>query len=257
MVLRIGLLSDVHYGADTEYQKGCYAPTLLEEFVCAMKEFQPHLVVELGDRINNISYKEDKDHLLKLDTALQGLPCSVQYILGNHDLVNLGKTESAELLGQHMNDLQIAAHRGFPMLFLNSEGPRPALDFDLEVGTEKNIFVFSHRPLLPVPLEHNRLFPQGSVQHCLWGEGFIQELTADGWNPICIHGHLHWNSCMVQGSVTHVCVPSLVDTWEAGDPAGSFGKLVIQGGVVHLDIAGRLPTHYTFEIKGKEHEICG
>jgi Icc protein len=257
VVLRIGLLTDIHYGADTEYQKGRYAPALLREFVGAMEEFQPHLVVELGDRMNNLSPEDDGHHLLQLTAVLQDLPCSVQYVLGNHDLVYLGKERSAELLGQAMNDLQIAVYHGFPMLFVNSEGPKPHLHLDLMAGTERTAFVFSHRPLLPVSLENNRLFPKGTVQHCPWGEGLIQELRETGWNPICIHGHLHWNYCLVQDSIIQVCIPSLVDIWEVEEPAGSFGKLVIQNGAVHLDIAGRLPAHYTFQVKEGEYEIRG
>lgn len=257
MVLRIGLLSDVHYGIDTEYQKGRYAPALLKEFVRAMDEFQPHLIVELGDRMNNMSCGDDGNHLLRVAASLRSVRCRVQYVLGNHDLVHLGKEEITELVGQTMRDLEVTVHHGFPMLFVNSEGPRPSLNLDLMAGSEKTAFVFSHRPLLPVPLENHRLFPKGSVQHCPWGEGLIQELTAAGWSPICIHGHLHWNYCFVQGSVIQVCIPSPVDIWEVGKPAGSFGKLVIQDGAVHLDIAGHLPAHYTFQIKGGEHEIRG
>ncbi len=48
MLVRIGLLSDVHYGSDTEFQKGSRAAHLLRDFCVRMGEFKPQFIVDLG-----------------------------------------------------------------------------------------------------------------------------------------------------------------------------------------------------------------
>lgn len=251
MVIRIGLLSDVHYGIDTEYQKGTYAPSLLKGFVECMEEFNPQIIVELGDRINNISAEEDRIQLKTFRNALMALVCNFEYVIGNHDIAYLTKAENVQLVDQPMNSLRQKVHEGFSFFFLDSEESQsPQLDFSLMVGTKRTVFVFSHRPLLSVTLEKNRLFTPGVAQHCLWGEEFLQQLIEKGFYPICIHGHLHWNFCLVNDWVIQVCIPSLVDSWEVGKPAGSFGELIVDDANVYLDIKGLLPAHYCFQLKG-------
>lgn len=251
MVVRIGLLSDVHFGTDTEFQKGTYAPSLLKGFVEHMEEFNPQLIVELGDRINNISAEQDRIQLTRFRSALMDLTCGFEYVLGNHDIAYLTKVENEELVDKQMLSVRHKAGGGFSLIYLDSEDPDlPYLNFELLEGTERTVFVFSHRPLLSVELRQNRLFNPEVAQHCPWGKEFLQQLVDGGWFPICIHGHLHWNYCLVDDPVIQVCIPSLVDSWETGKPSGSFGELVVDDIHVHLDIKGLLPAHYCFRLKG-------
>ncbi|HBG00185.1 MAG TPA: hypothetical protein DDW87_01235, partial [Firmicutes bacterium] len=204
MELRIGMISDVHYGSDSEFQKGSKAPELLSSFVSAMHEFRPHLVVDLGDRVNNLDPPSDPLHLRALVKTTGSLPCPLRYVLGNHDLVHLSVRETEELLGQQLTGLRAERLHGFPLLFVNSEGPRPTgsdydrlwpeLDSD-SGGNEglRPIITFSHRPLLKVPLDNHKLFEPGSIQHCPWGVELLGRLSAHGFRPVCINGHLHWN----------------------------------------------------------------
>lgn len=256
MLVRIGLLSDVHYGSDTEFQKGSRAAHLLRDFCVRMGEFKPQFIVDLGgDRINNRDSEHDKKLLIKFRDGLAQLTPGVEfeYILGNHDIAHLTAEENTRLFDQHLSGLRYRAENGFVFLFVNSEQPIPPhLDFNvLKGGKRKGVFVFSHRPLLAVDVRDNRLFsPEVPPQHCLWGPKFVKQLAEKGgYYPICIHGHLHWNYCLVNTEVIQVCIPSLVDTWEVGRPSESFGEIIVDTHL-NLNIRGLLPAHYCFELRG-------
>jgi Icc protein len=259
MELRIGILSDVHYGSDSAYQKGSKAPELLSGFLAAMDVFQPHLVVDLGDRINNIDAQRDLVHLGALVKTLGALPCALRYVLGNHDLVHLSARATEEFLGQQLMGFRIEQWQGFPLLFVNSEAQPQRSDYERlfkELGFDHDgkdracpLIVFSHRPLLEVPLTDHKLFEAGRREHFPWGQELLSGLIDQGFSPICLNGHLHWNHLLAAGQVTQITLPSLVDRWQAGVPAGSFSTLRIRSGGIHLEVRGKLPANYDLNIE--------
>jgi 3',5'-cyclic-AMP phosphodiesterase len=96
--LRIALIADIHHGVDQGAKLGSAALTLMQPFVDWVNAIRPDLVVELGDRINDL----DKDADLKWTrdvahafTAVQR-PCV--HILGNHDAYQLPRAESEEVM---------------------------------------------------------------------------------------------------------------------------------------------------------------
>ena len=83
--LKIALIADIHHGMDIGTKLGSAALALMQPFVDWVNAIRPDLVVELGDRINDL----DKDADLKWTrdvahafTAVQR-PCV--HILGNHE----------------------------------------------------------------------------------------------------------------------------------------------------------------------------
>lgn len=258
--LRIGILSDVHLGPDTKYQAGTKAPELISNFVNSMKAFRPHLVVDLGDRVNNAGRDSDSHNLQTLISSLREIGCSLRYVLGNHDLVHLGVRQNEKLIGQRLTGVKAEVYEGVGLLFVNSEEPKESI-FDGELLRQglasegrvdargRPVIIFSHRPLLPVPLAGHVLFAPSSMQHCSWGEHLMDALTGKGWQPLCINGHLHWNHVLMHRPIIQVSIPSLVETWESGEPAGSFAELTLGSELCQINVRGRLPAHYIFHVR--------
>ena len=70
MPLRIGLVTDIHHGADVDVRVGRTAPELLARFTGRMREeFHPDLIVDMGDRINDTdadkTWLTDVRHMLE------------------------------------------------------------------------------------------------------------------------------------------------------------------------------------------------
>ncbi len=65
--LKIGLISDIHHGIDVGTKLGSAAVTLMRPFVDWVNAVGPDLVVELGDRINDL----DKDADLRWHRLLR------------------------------------------------------------------------------------------------------------------------------------------------------------------------------------------
>lgn len=76
--LRTGVVVDIHAGCDQGSQLGSHAPLLPEEFLREMGRFKPDLVVDLGDRINNVNRAEDTLHLHRLVAFLSQWPSAVE-----------------------------------------------------------------------------------------------------------------------------------------------------------------------------------
>ena len=65
--LRIALIADIHHGVDQGTKLGSAALALLQPFVDWVNAIGPSLVVELGDRINDLD--KDADRMWTRDIA--------------------------------------------------------------------------------------------------------------------------------------------------------------------------------------------
>jgi 3',5'-cyclic AMP phosphodiesterase CpdA len=103
--VEIGMVTDVHYssqeqglGIDT---KG--AKERLENFILEMNRWKPDFIVELGDFINarmiDLSEKGSKSDLTAIEEVYRGFIGSRYYVLGNHDLYCLSKSQFRDLTG--------------------------------------------------------------------------------------------------------------------------------------------------------------
>lgn len=260
--LRIGVITDIHAGPDHGSQLGSYAFVLLEGFMREMEEFGPDLVVDLGDRVNNVGPVEDALVLRELVEKTRSLRHAqrrvshVRYVPGNHDLVHLSLEDNEEITLQSQRN-RLEVWQGWPVLFLNTEAAEPDVEgllTEVPHTSRSVLVVFSHRPLVPVPLARNPLFPPGEPQNPPWGPALVDELVELGWTPFCVNGHLHWNHVLVGRASTHITVGSLVEAWEcAGRPSGSFAEVVVtpvgREVAIEVHVMGRLACHYRFEVR--------
>jgi len=96
--LRIGLVTDLHYGDKPEKGTRFYRETLgkLSETVAVFNRERPELVVELGDLIDQApSVEQELEWLDRIERVFAEVQAPRHYVLGNHCVGTLTKAEFA------------------------------------------------------------------------------------------------------------------------------------------------------------------
>ncbi len=97
--LRAGLMTDLHYADKTATKTRFYREALakLDEAVDVMNRERPAFVVELGDFIDQAeSVEQEIEWLRTMESHYARLSMPRHYVLGNHCVGTLSKTEFAE-----------------------------------------------------------------------------------------------------------------------------------------------------------------
>ncbi len=101
-LLRIGLLTDLHYADKETAGRRHYRDTLgkLDEAVAHYNGTETHFVVELGDFIDRAEAIETEvSWLQRVESHYAQLRCPRHYVLGNHCVDTLTKAEFAQACG--------------------------------------------------------------------------------------------------------------------------------------------------------------
>src|SRR5262245_49941049 len=83
--LQIALIADIHHGIDQGTKLRSAALPLLQPFVDWVNAITPDLVVELGDRINDLDKDADRTWTRDIADAFTAVQRPCVHILGNHD----------------------------------------------------------------------------------------------------------------------------------------------------------------------------
>jgi predicted phosphodiesterase len=241
MALRIGLVTDIHYGPDVDVRTGSAARPLLAGFTERMRQqFRPDLVVDLGDRINDVDLESDRARLREVREMLETAGRPVVYAWGNHDLINVPSAEACAILGKKADHESLDAN-GYHLVVLNSQDPTveriggtlsaAQLDWlEQDLGqTSRPVVVFCHHPL----------DEQDPGRHWYF--------AASGRVRAVFNGHMHLNTVEVIDGVPYVTVMSLVDSRITNGPSGCFAEIVLtDAGAVEVKIGGKLPMAVAF-----------
>jgi alkaline phosphatase len=104
--VRFGVVTDVHH-ADRDPRLTRFYRTArgrLETAVAAFKESRVDFAIELGDFIDEAPQLErEKAYLTEINTVFRRLPCPVHYVLGNHCVFNLTKSEFLAGIGRQQS----------------------------------------------------------------------------------------------------------------------------------------------------------
>ncbi len=176
-VVRIGIVADVHVhdtNSPNEHKVMTNYEPRLAAFVAAMTEWPADAVVSLGDLVNGVFVMGADlgdparipallDHAV---TLLRGFPGPIHYVLGNHDVYNLSKSQflvgtgspatyhSFDLGAYHLVILDVQfnkAGRDYEHVSWMVQGTIPIAELewlraDL-AATEKPTLVLVHQPL--------------------------------------------------------------------------------------------------------------
>jgi 3',5'-cyclic-AMP phosphodiesterase len=255
MTLKIGIVTDIHNGPDMDTRIGSMAIPMLDRFVEAMGRFRPDIIVDLGDRINDVSVAEDRARIQTVRDRLVSLGIPVLFLYGNHDLINVKPDEQRRLLGK-TGDYESRDVKGFHLILLNSQDPTfdgvggtiseaqlEWLQADLD-SSQGPVLVFCHHPLNEQDSSTHWYFGDHSAYALAVNRERARAILArSGRVRAIFHGHMHWNHVTVKDGMSYVTVESLIcNGLTGGPPAGCFAEVTTETeGGLRVDVRGRLP----------------
>ncbi|MDP7548029.1 MAG: metallophosphoesterase, partial [Alphaproteobacteria bacterium] len=238
--LKLAIVTDIHHGPDKLTKVGSAAVPLLRDFADFTRDYQPHFIAELGDRISDIDAATDREQLQRIASQFADLPAPHWHLMGNHDQVHLSVADNAEVLGQSM------AHRSFDvsgrhLVFwqLDSRIHRPqgfvAKAEDLDwlaadlAASNLPAIIFSHVPLDGGSLQGNYYFDNNQRFGGLPHQREIQALLRRAGNVIlCVAGHVHWNNVNLIDGIPHITVQSLCESFTTeGAAAAAWASIEV------------------------------
>jgi hypothetical protein len=259
--LKIALIADIHHGIDQGTKLGSAALALLRPFVDWVNAIRPDLVVELGDRINDLDKDADLQFTRDVAHAFHTVHSPCVHILGNHDAFQLSCQESEDVMQttftSHSRDLQ-----GYHLVFWNSAvHPEDGgfhlapddlvwLEADLAATTLPTI-IFSHLPLDNGSMIGNFYFEKAVPKGAHYAEGAAARdvIERSGKVIACLAGHTHWNARNTIDGVHYVTIHSLTESFTTHPyPTGAFGILAIDESLT-VEVFGRDPALHRLPIK--------
>ncbi len=212
--LKAVLISDVHLAPGEDWSNCIWKytpneelPGLLEQWHRIVnEEIRPDVVFELGDRIIDVNRETDLRNTKAVRDAVDGsVHCPVYHVDGNHDFINITKSEIADVLGNPRLPYSVVQD-GWKFIFFDSLDPM-IKGVGGEVGeaqlnwlrTQMNEddlpkLVFSHHPLNYHQIHRNFLIPEGTYDlMSVKNSEQVREIIEGGRNFIAhCSGHLHF-----------------------------------------------------------------
>ncbi len=261
-VLSIGLVTDVHHGAQHGTKVGSAALPLLREFEHWANRHPLDLVVELGDRINNVDAAADEALTRAVAPAFSKIAAPRAHLLGNHDNHDLSRT-----LAEAAMQVSFASWsrdlKGFHLVFWNAntcaKGKQQFmadaaelawLESDL-AATELPTIVFSHLPLDEGSMIGNYYFEKYLAGFAHYGNSAQarEMLERSGKVILCVSGHTHWNARNTIDGIHYVTIHSLTEsftTWP--HPTGAYALLRVDE-QIRIEVYGRDPAYYRLPVR--------
>ena len=257
------IISDIHAGKDFETLPGSKAFELLDVFVDKTNSFfNPDFIVDLGDKINPHSEKEDFKILNLIIDKFINLNNPSFFVQGNHDLENLDSKLHSNLF--HLHNNKKAQMDNFNLIFLNAqdtiiEGVGGSVNkfnlnwLDQSIDDSKINLIFTHQAIIEQNLNQNIHFNKmknlGYIQQ---KDEILKIFKKHKSFKMIFNGHLHWTNINIKKDV-FVSVPSFIDVWEKGkNPEGNITYVEIIDKKVILSIYSLVPfikvTSISFEI---------
>ena len=249
MPLRLGIVSDIHFGLDSASVRGSAAPAALRRCLDGLRAWAPDVLVDLGDRLTDEAPDVDLQRLRTLAAAFGASEMRREHLRGNHDALTPAVHE--ELLGGPVTDRSCDVE-GWHLVFLDAydgsiggaltEATLAWLAADL-AATSLPTVVFSHQPLDGQPLIGNRSFEVEFAAHAhpTGHERARQIMAASGRVRLAVNGHTHWNHLVEVAGVPHLTVQSLVARTANGRESGSYAVVELDERTHRVRVFGREP----------------
>jgi 3',5'-cyclic AMP phosphodiesterase CpdA len=273
--LIVAFVTDLHFGPEAKFggklrKLTAHAPELARAFVRRMnEEVHPHLIVNLGDDLEDESLEADRERYQSCQSILREAEAELINVAGNHDTVFLRARDLLDIWGRAPDDHGKAPdgalygsfdRHGIHFVVLHT---REKKDYDVTIGVEQLAWleldldahkgptiVLMHHSAADQDLRGNRWF-EGSPHICLVRErrAIRRLLKAHGNVKVVFNGHLHWNHLDVIDGIAYVTVQSLIENLDddaPGRPAAAHAIARITAERVVVEIAGAETARYQF-----------
>lgn len=250
---RIAVVADVHYGPDQGTKLGSRGLELLKAVLEEMEARRPDLLVDLGDRINEVDETADARHLRQVAATFAAHDVPRVHLLGNHDVDHLDRERNEEALGGTLAH-QARVLGDWRLLFWNPDCryvPRQGnlrlreedlawLDAALH-DDERPTVLFSHAPAHRSPMDGNLYFerhPESRAWHVNVEEA-TRLLERHRQVLLCVNGHTHWNALGFRDGIAFTTLPSLTESFTTPPQPSAAWALLELGDPITWTVYGR------------------
>lgn len=254
--MRIALISDIHFGEDTNYVNenfgrqgradyvnvyGSQFPELYETFIKDTADVD--LVVNLGDAIADKSEEEDKNLLDSCVSMLNRHSVEVIHVTGNHDRRYLPPSEIAGISNQSDTFFSFDKN-GFHFVVLDAKwddypfrllhGEMEWLKKDLQSSDLPNV-VFVHYPVDETS-HLNSYYQKGHPDGALLKEREeLRELFESFNVRLACFGHTHFFNHSKINGVEYINCPSFTENDGQGKPSGKYLVVTLNDTQIEVD----------------------
>ena len=254
--MKILLITDIHYGANTNYPhfKGeDYINVYGEEFENLIQRLHSKmkkcdLVINLGDFIHDENAEKDIDAYKKaMKLITNGTP--VKHVLGNHDIRNITRENWCQLVGEQKSYYSFNMGEYHHVVLdgnRNRLDPNSILLIDDEqlkwlandiANTNLLVIVYDHFPLYNQNLEDNIYFkdiPERAIVSN-WRE--IQEVFEKSKKVLAVFsGHTHFFGEEIINGIHYLTVPSFTENDGTHKPQAKYAIASLSREKVNIEI---------------------
>lgn len=265
--MRLGLVSDVHFGPNARHdgklrKLSDLAPELTRAFVEEMNsEAHPDLVVNLGDVIEDEEPDVDLARYIEFAQMLAEVDAEVMHVAGNHDTVHISDARLAQIWHRDGALFFSRDFKGWHLVVLRSvdrgnEGnwlPEEQLEWladDLAHNACPTL-VFVHHPLSDMELTGNRWFERQPHLCRIANRRDVRSVLERCGNVRAVfNGHAHWTHCDVISGIPYVTLQSLIENVDDDAPGRAARAHAVVDATpsrIHVRVAGEQPLALQFE----------
>ncbi|MBN9260073.1 MAG: metallophosphoesterase [Hyphomicrobium sp.] len=259
--MKIAIIADIHNGTETRNcplkDPGFPVVEAVEQFVERAISGGADLLLELGDRINDVDHETDTARAKELAPAFKRFPRHRVHLLGNHDVINLTAADNEAIF-----DCSFAS-RVVDLGDVRLIAWQPNVAFDYEKGSfrptaghltwlvqalledERPAIIATHVSLAGRAQTGNfyhHFHPTYSTypDH----EAVRNAVERTGRVAIWLSGHSHWNTWTNIAGIHHFTVQSLSERFTTYPrTAAAFADLTIEKGQFTLEVHGNDPLY--------------
>jgi len=244
--VRVGLVTDLHYADKPTKGTRHYRDTLtkLGEAAEQFAKEKPDFVVELGDFIDAAdSVETELGYLRRVQQAFDAVPCPKHYVLGNHCVDTLTKTEFLDGVGRRESFYAFDAG-GVHFIVLDAcfrsdgtpYGRNSSRWNDANIPADELDWLRADLQATKLPtivLAHQRL--DDGKDHAVKNAAAVRELLeASGRVLAVLQGHSHQNDLQDMAGIHYVTLVAMVEG-PAPDQNGFAILEVAPDGALRID----------------------
>ena len=247
--MRIAIISDIHFAGARAGQFD--VRSVVNEFVEWANRIDATLIIDLGDRIDDIDHATDLVNASAVARIFEGFKGPRVHLLGNHDVVNLTGDDHRTLFGRlpghtalDLGELRVLAWEP-PVLLDRKLGFSPAgeeLGWLIEAlqSDSRPAIIVSHIPVSGASMTGNYYFENNSDLATYPDHADIRRaVEKTGRAALWLSGHVHWNSNSNVAGIHHITVQSASETYTTlPEPACAYALLDIEHSTARLEVFG-------------------
>lgn len=251
-MVRIAIVTDIHHGppSHTKSVEWNGLPTL-RDFVDRAEHSGADIILDLGDRVSDISLHEDRRHAREVAAEFSrfGGPCL--HLLGNHDVVNLTVADNESILAQSLGN-RVLEFEEFRLIawqpsvaFSEQDGFQSTADsidwlVDTLLQDKRPAVVATHVPVSGQSQVGNYYFELRPHLATYPDHEIIRKrIEATGRVALWVSGHVHRNGAAQINGTWHLTVQSMSErSTTMPFEAMASADLIVEGDTFSMSVNG-------------------